>query len=284
MSKGRSAWNLIWRSAAFAVGYTLALIIAGGLGALLSSASGASTASPVSLLSLVVSSFLMVLVLGPLARRIPASRSRHALIWMSLIFGNLGSVAIEGVYFAPDLVPLPLSAVFLQQLVAAILGAILLSRLFATPGVSPSARTWFARRPAVSWVWRFAAATLSYLLFYFVFGALNYQLVTGPYYATHVGGLAVPAPQVVLMAELARAPLIVLSLVPLLFTYAIPRRRMLALCGFLLFWVGGVVPLVLQSTNLPPALLVASGIEIFFQNFLTGVVVAGLLWTGRAPD
>jgi len=282
MSFVRSAWNLFWRSAAFALGYTLALIVGGGLGAMLSPASLGATASPISLLSLFVSSFLMAIVLGPLARRIPASRSRHALVWMSLIFGNLGSVAIEGVYFAPDLVPLPLSSVFLQQLLAAALGAILLSRLFAAPGVSLPARTWFTRRPAFSWVWRFAAATLSYLLFYFVFGALNYQLLTGPYYATHAGGLAVPAPQVVLMAELVRAPLIVLSLVPLLFTYAIPRRRMLLLCGFLLFWIGGVVPLVLQSATLPSMLLLASGMEIFFQNFLTGVVAAGLLWTGAA--
>jgi len=57
---------------------------------------------------------------------------------------------------------------------------------------------------------------------------------------------------------------------------------MLLLCGFLLFWIGGVVPLVLQSATLPSMLLLASGMEIFFQNFLTGVVAAGLLWTGAA--
>ena len=120
---------------------------------------------------------------------------------------------------------------------------------------------------------------MSYLLFYLVFGALNYNLVTGPYYASHAGGLSVPAPATVLVVELVRAPLLVLSVVLLILASRGTRRRTLLSAGLTLFWVGGVVPLTLQLGNLPTPLLLASGVEIFLQNFLTGAVAAWLFWT-----
>jgi hypothetical protein len=57
------------------------------------------------------------------------------------------------------------------------------------------------------------------------------------------------------------------------------RGRTLLVAGMTLFWVGGVVPLTLQLGNLPLLLLLASAVEIFLQNFLTGVVAAALFWT-----
>jgi len=45
----------------------------------------------------------------------------------------------------------------------------------------------------------------------------------------------------------------------------------------ILFVIGGIAPLLLQIGNLSPVLLAASGVEIFFRNFLTGVVVVILL-------
>jgi hypothetical protein len=47
--------------------------------------------------------------------------------------------------------------------------------------------------------------------------------------------------------------------------------------GWLLFAIGGIVPLVLQISSLPLLLLAASAVEIFCQNFLTGMVAAGLM-------
>lgn len=52
--------------------------------------------------------------------------------------------------------------------------------------------------------------------------------------------------------------------------------------GLCLFIAGGVLPLVYQAGVLPAVLLIASGVEIFFQKFLTGVVAAYLL--GRSAD
>jgi VIT1/CCC1 family predicted Fe2+/Mn2+ transporter len=51
--------------------------------------------------------------------------------------------------------------------------------------------------------------------------------------------------------------------------------------GWLLFAIGGIVPLVLQISSLPLLLLIASAVEIFLQNFLTGAVAARLLGIER---
>lgn len=46
--------------------------------------------------------------------------------------------------------------------------------------------------------------------------------------------------------------------------------------GLILFAVGGVTPLLVQVGSLPFVVLAASAVEIFLQNFSTGVVTARL--------
>jgi hypothetical protein len=75
----------------------------------------------------------------------------------------------------------------------------------------------------------------------------------------------------------AVAPLIVLSVLPLLLGVRwSPPRRMIVV-GLLLFVIGGIVPLLEQVNTLPIFLLVASGWEIFFKNMSTGLVAGWLL-------
>jgi hypothetical protein len=80
-----------------------------------------------------------------------------------------------------------------------------------------------------------------------------------------------------LQAELIRALLIVLSLLPFLLTSQMPMRQLVIWSGLLLFIVGGIVPLTWQAGTLALPLLLASAVEIFCQNFTTGVVSALLL-------
>jgi len=75
--------------------------------------------------------------------------------------------------------------------------------------------------------------------------------------------------------------LLVLSIVLLILAARTTRRRVLIIAGLTLFWVGGIVPLTLQIDSLPAPLLLASAVEIFLQNFLTGVVTAWLFWSAR---
>ncbi|MEJ2754049.1 MAG: hypothetical protein P8169_15445, partial [Chloroflexota bacterium] len=102
-------------------------------------------------------------------------------------------------------------------------------------------------------------------------------LVTRPYYEALGSPLAVPDPQTVLRAEMIRAVLIVLSVVPFLLTARMPLRRLAVWSGLLLFVIGGIVPLTWQAGSLAPQLLLASAVEIFFQNFTTGAAAALLL-------
>jgi hypothetical protein len=220
---------------------------------------------------------------GPLAAQMDATRSDTSLFGPpSFSIFNLGSVAIEGAYFAPALVTIPIPSLLAQQLLGAAAIGALITLLFSLPGTSAPLRTVLQVRPWYSWAWRFLLGSCSYLVFYFVFGALNYSLVTQPYYASHAGGLAAPPAQVVLAVEAVRAPLIILSVALFVLSFHASRRRLTLVTGLMLFWVGGLVPLVLQASVLPPLLLIASGVEIFFQNFLTGVIAAALLYPSRS--
>ena len=226
-----------------------------------------------------VSGTLMGFFLGPLAGRMPASRGRHWMVWTGVIFFNLGSVAIEGAYFVSELVYIPLPTLFVQQLIASLAAALLIALIFPAQGPSTDLGAVLRQRSWAAWVWRFIASSLAYLLFYYVFGAINFTLVTEPFYTANAGGLFVPAADKVLLAESIRAPLIILSATLFILSMRTERRRLAFVTGRMLFWIGGLVPLVLQVNNLPIPLLIASGIEIFCQNFLTGVVAVWLLWT-----
>ena len=76
----------------------------------------------------------------------------------------------------------------------------LVYRLFAPrPAETPAVaihRTWY------QWLWRFALSAFTYLAAYWVFGVINFALVTRPYYEAQGSPLAVPDPQVTLQAEL----------------------------------------------------------------------------------
>ena len=265
----RAAGNISWRILIVAVGYLLASLIAG----LMLGRQIEFSASGISLLS----GILIGVALGPIAARMAASRFRHWTAWASVLVLNALSLGIEGAFYAPTLspmatMPIAWSAYLVFQ---SLVTAGLIAWLFGQ-NASPSSSNPPRKRAWHSWVWRFVVSSCSYLLFYFIFGAVNYALVTKPYYAAHVSGLAVPPPQTVLLAEMVRAPLIVLSIVPLILLWRGKKGTLAVLCGIILFVIGGIVPLLL-NTALPDLLRFASAIEIFFQNFLTGVVSAALL-------
>lgn len=271
--------GITWRSIIVGVGYVVALLVGGIIPGLLGVPMSSAPDSELILFWVLLTGIVMSLFLGPLASRMQASGSRHIWVWSMVIFFNMGSVAIEGAIFAPGLATVPLPVLFAQQLLASAAAAFLIYRLFAKPGASPALAGMLRVHPWYSWLWRFVAASISYLVFYYLFGTINYTLVTEPYYTSHAGGLMTPAASLVLMTESIRAPLIVLSAGVFVLTFRANRRRTMLITGVMLFWIGGVAPLLLQAGSLPAILLVASGVEIFFQNFFTGLVTAWLLWT-----
>jgi hypothetical protein len=263
------------RAVIVALGYTLALIAAGVVMGMLGLLSGTADERAIAALQWTfLASIVAAVVMGLAAERVSASFGRHILVWGSLFFLNIATVTIEGKFFAPELVP-DLGIVLVQQLVACLVVAVLVTWLFAKR--QPATAIAHPSRPWTSWLSRFGLSALSYLLFYFVFGAINFALVTRPYYEATGTALAVPEPQLVLVAELVRAPLMVLSLLPFILTARMSSRQLATWSGVLLFVIGGIVPLIWQAVTLPGLLLIASGVEILCQNFLTGFVTAVLL-------
>ncbi|MCC6300885.1 MAG: hypothetical protein IT314_16485 [Anaerolineales bacterium] len=215
------------------------------------------------------------LSLGFVVSSMPVARTRHFVVWGSLIFFNMASVIIEGYFFAPALIGDALPALLVQQLIVALAAGWVVTALFA-PRES-AAPIPPITRPFFSWTWRFAAGVLAYVLVYFIFGGINYALVTKPYYETHAGGLDVPPVQVTLAAEVVRGALIALSVLPFLHTFRADKKRAALQTGFLLFAIGGLVPLTMQVGALPLFLLIASAWEIFAMNFSAGIILARLL-------
>ena len=269
------ALGTIWRSLLVGAGYTLALTIGGMIASVVGTSMPKVEDSLSSLLWSFAGGTIMGLFLGPIASSVSLSRLRHVLVWSSAILFNLVSVIIEGYFFAPFLIGDSLTGLILQQIPAAFITGWIITVLFTFRGtavsITPLARSFF------SWSWRFAMSALSYLVFYFIFGALNFALVTGPYYETHTGGLEVPVLSTILTAELIRSVLIILSILPFLLSVRMGKKRLVLLSGLLLFSIGGLIPLTMQAGTLPFILLATSAVEIFFQNFSVGAVTALLL-------
>ncbi len=269
--------GLAWRAALVGLVYLFLLVLGGAvltsLGAELPEVGDSSNILPWILLS----GILIGLVLGFVASRMSVTYCRHAFVWIFLLSLNSIAVLIEGYFFVPDLISME-SVPFLvtQQLFTSLGTAIVITFLFAPRRASDlkignSPRTWSA------WLWRFAVSVSVYLLLFFVIGGLNYSLFTRPFYEQHVSGLATPELGTVLPVEIIRGILIVSSILPFILTFRTTRRRLAVVSGLILFVVGGVSPLMLQATTLPGFLLFASGLEIFFQLFPTGMVSAALL-------
>jgi hypothetical protein len=277
MNSFQKIFGITWRSILVAFGYIAGLLLAGIIGSMFGWQPSANPDNGKSFILLFISTILLGVFLGPLASRLRLARKQHFILWGSLILFNLGSVALEGAYFAPDLVTVPIPVLLAQQTLATLGAAWMITLLFSQPGFSFSWKEVLRTRPWYSWLWRFIVSSFSYFAFYFIFGGLNYSLVTKPYYESHAGGLTVPAPGVVFTLEPIRGALIVFSVLLFLLSIRGTRRQLIINTGWLLFAIGGIIPLIWQINALPLFLLFASAIEIFFQNFLTGAVAAWLL-------
>lgn len=269
------ALGTIWRSLLVGAGYTLALSISGMIASMVGMSLPEAKDPLANLMWSFVGGAIMGLFLGSIASSVPLSRLRHVFVWSSVILFNLVSVIIEGYFFAPLLTGDSLPGLILQQFLVAFITGWIIASLFTSresvASITPPARSF------LSWSWRFVMAALSYLVFYFIFGAINFTLVTGSYYKTHAGGLEVPVLSTILTAELIRSVLIILSILPFLLSMQMRKKRLALLSGLILFSVGGLVPLTMQAGALPFVLLAASAVEIFFQNFSVGAVTAFLL-------
>ena len=133
--------DMTWRVLVVAIGYTVTLVLAGmilGMLGLLSADANTEMEEAAIFRQMFIGGLIMGLMLGLVARQLPASPSRHFFIWSILLLANIGSVIIEGYFFVPDLVT-NLGVTLVQQLLPCLVTAVLVYRLFAPQPAAISA-------------------------------------------------------------------------------------------------------------------------------------------------
>ena len=112
-----------------------------------------------------------------------------------------------------------------------------------------------------------------YMVSYYVWGWLNYNLFTKSFYESGVSGLHIPEGAVLVKIIIFRGVLITLSVAPFLLNALPDNKLKIFETGSILFMFGGIIPMIYTIGMLPEALIWYSLIEIFLQNFISGVLI-----------
>ena len=225
---------------------------------------------------------LVCLSLSPFILHSGWSRTKTILaIWAVQAFVRSLGLGIEGSLFKPTAaLNAILGAVFgvLVSLLVAWLAVLLIMPMNQEPKEATFKRSWWG------WTWRVLVVGVAYFIFYFVFGATNALLYTKSFYENNPQyGLSLPPAGIIFLAQLIRGPLFGLGSLFIVQATNIHRKQLAIWLGILLFIVGGVGPYVeVTFRTMPIGFNLATLAEIFFQNFLTGVVAVNLFMPKEA--
>jgi hypothetical protein len=224
-----------------------------------------------------ISGTLVCLSLSPFILHSSWTRTKTVLaVWAVQAFVRSLGLGIEGSLFKPTAA--------LSAILGAIFGILIallvawLAVLLLMPAGQISQENAGLKRSWWGWVWRVLLVGLAYFIFYFVFGATNALLYTKSFYENHPQyGLSLPPTGMIFLAQLIRGPLFGLGSLFILRATGAYRRQLAVWLGILLFIVGGVGPYVeVTFRTMPLGFNLATLTEVFFQNFLTGIVAAYL--------
>ncbi len=224
-----------------------------------------------------VTGTLVCLTLAPFILHSTWSRTATILaVWGVLAFVRALGLGIEGSLFKPaeasTAIAGAISGALLGLLVAWLSVVMLFPLAIPASGIEAQHRGWWG------WTWRVLVVGLAYFVFYFVFGATNALLYTKSFYENNPQyGLSIPPAGVIFIAQLLRGPLFGLASMFIVRSAQAPRNRMAVWLGLLLFVVGGLGPyLEVTFRTMPLGFNLATLLEIFLQNFLTGIVAVNL--------
>ncbi len=234
--------------------------------------------TPENFLVWLISGTLLCLALSPFVLHSRWSRWKTVLaVWALLACVRALGLGIEGSLFKPTQAGLAIVGAAVNLLVGFLVAWItvrLLWRSTEEPTAAPHAGwSWWG------WTWRVLLVGLAYFIFYIVFGAANALLYTRSFYENNAQyGLALPPPGVIFLAEIIRGPLFGLGALFIVRATTMSRKSTGIWLGLLLFLVGGMGP-YLETTfrTMPLGFNLATSMELFLQNFSTGLVAARLL-------
>jgi hypothetical protein len=261
----------------------LARCVVAGLAYALASVAAALLLGPLSSAQATLGNFLLFALTGTLLCLALSPFILHSVksfgqtvlsAWGLLVLVRSLGLGIEGALFKPRDIALTLagtaSGILISLLVTWLLVRVLWSYAASATNDTTPSRGWWA------WTWRVLLVGLAYMVLYIVSGATNALLYTLAFY-NPTYGLAVPPAQVIFLALLIRGPLFGAGSYIILRGTDLPRRAAGLWLGALLYVVGGLGPYVEgMFRTMPLGFNLATLAELFFQNFLTGLVAARL--------
>ena len=224
-------------------------------------------------LYLLIGSLVLVIGVGPLARRIRAGYWARCLMVAGLTYVCLGlNTPIEAAIFT-NLGGMQTMVVF--SILPCLMFACVTALLFKPAGKSESfslhVSRFFSGRSAGEWAWRFVAAVCAFPVVYWTFGMMVAPWVL-EYYKKGQFGLTLPSTGVIVLVQLLRSSLFFLAALPILIVWSGSRRQLTVLLGIAFFVLVGLFGMI-QAYWLGPVLLVLHNVEILADS----VVYAGVL-------
>lgn len=235
------------------------------------------------LLGLVLSGFVISLVFGPIAARLPLKLGQRVglLFGVLLMAGSLINV-LESAFFT-TLGPAVLTSGVISAMVSYAALAYLLAKLFPPASedadLSEAITRLAERRSGLRW--RIPLAGVLFFPIFAFFGSLVYPVLR-PFYESPALGIGVtqPSANVALLLELARGLLLVLTLLPLVALLPGPRPALGLRLGLVLAVLVAVSPM-LQTHWFPPTMRWLHGLEMAGDSLAHGMVIAWLLGLPR---
>ena len=224
-----------------------------------------------------LSGILICLSLSPFILRSTWSRLNTILaVWAVLVFVRAIGLGIEGYLFTRTEAAAAVVGAAVGVLTGLLVAWLLVAALW-NPAPAPASQS-LQTRPIGSWIWRILLVGVAYVVLYLVTGSANALLYTRSFYENNPAyALTLPAVGAIFLALLIRGPLFGLGSFFIARTADLRGEHAWLWLGLLLFVVGGLSPYI-ETTfrNMPLGFNLATLMELFLQNFFTGVVAARL--------
>lgn len=277
---GRTILDYLWKTPLCALTYLVG-IVAGGAAAtslgLSLPAIPAAGSEMSQLAGLLAGCVLLVLGLGPLARRIRGGLVARWLMLAAFAYVCLGlNTAIEAGIFTKYG---GMTAMALIQVVPCLLLALVVSLLFPRQEPTESSHASTRSLPGGagwrSWSWRVPAAVLAFPLIYFLFG-MPVGLLVADYYRHEAFGLVLPGLGTIIGTQLLRSVLYLLASLPIAAAWSGSRRSFILVFGIALFIFTGLFGMV-QASWLPVQIRLIHSVELAADAMTYACALAVLL-------
>jgi hypothetical protein len=120
------------------------------------------------------------------------------------------------------------------------------------------------------------AAGASYVVYYFIFGAIAYQFFTKQYYP-HAAEQVAALGQGFWVYQWGRGTLMVLAVLPIIYSLRLPRWQAALAVGLMVWIVGGGAALLVPNSMMIAAQRYIHIVEIMTQNVSLGITAVWLL-------